>query len=83
MPAQERLELLLSEMIHNHGSTVSKTPDKFALPLTNQELAQLLAISPEHLCRVLKAMEQEGLIKRDRGTVIVANPSQFPQKSVD
>ena len=83
MHAQERLEFLLSEMIHDQESIVSKTPDKFALPLTNQELAQLLAVSPEHLCRVLKGMEKKGLIRRDRGTVIVNNPSRFPQKPVD
>lgn len=83
MSAQERLEFLLSDMIHDQEATDSTIPNTFTLPLTNQELAQLIAISPEHLCRVLKGMEKKGLIRRDYGKVIVTNPSGFPQKSVD
>jgi CRP-like cAMP-binding protein len=80
MSAQERLEFFLSDIIANKEAMVSKAPDNFALPLTNQELAQLLAISPEHLCRVLKGMEEKGLLRRANGTVIVTNPSGIPQK---
>ena len=85
MSTRERLELLLSDMIHNQEVIVSKTLDKFTIPLTNQELAQLLAVSPEHLCRVLKGMEKKGLIRRDSGkaTVTVTNPSSFSQKLAD
>jgi CRP-like cAMP-binding protein len=83
MSAQERLEFLLSDMIHNKVAIDSTLPDTFTLPLTNQELAQLLAISPEHLCRVLKGMAKKGLIRRDYGKVVVTNPSSFLQKSMD
>lgn len=83
MSAPERLEFFLSDIICNQEAMVSKTPDNFALPLTNQELAQLLAISPEHLCRVLKGMEEKGLLRRANGTVIVTNLSCFTQKLVD
>ena len=83
MSAQERLEMLLSDMIRNEEAIASKAPDKFSIPLTNQELAQLLAVSPEHLCRVLKGMEKKGLIARENGAVIVTNPPRFPAKLAD
>ena len=83
MSAQERLESLLSDMIHNQEAFASKAPDKFSIPLTNQELAQLLAVSPEHLCRVLKGMGKKGIIMRENGAVIVTNPPRFPGKLVD
>jgi CRP-like cAMP-binding protein len=41
------------------------------LPLTRVEIAQLLAITPEHLSRVLNVMEQEGIIRRDKGTILI------------
>jgi CRP-like cAMP-binding protein len=57
-------------------------PDSFSVPLTNQELAELLVITPEHLCRVLKEMEQKGLVRRDNGSLIVADPAGLMQTAV-
>jgi CRP-like cAMP-binding protein len=50
-------------------------PLRLELPLRNWELAQLLAITPEHLSRVLKELEGEGLVERRRGWLILPNPS--------
>src|SRR3990170_2990163 len=45
------------------------------LPLMHKELAQLIAVTPEHLCRLLREMEQQGIIKRNKGLVVVKDPS--------
>jgi CRP-like cAMP-binding protein len=60
-------------------TTGSGTPGNFTLPITNQELAQLLMITPEHLCRVLKGIEQKGLIKHDKGVLVVTDPAGLLQ----
>jgi CRP-like cAMP-binding protein len=39
-----------------------------------KELAQLIAITPEHLSRLLKELEQQGILKQDNGWVILTDP---------
>jgi CRP-like cAMP-binding protein len=80
LEAHERLEQLLSDMIREQAPGRSETT-AFSLPLTNQELAQLLAITPEHLCRILKKMEREGLVRHDGGMLTVTDPAGLLQKS--
>ncbi len=82
MAAGERLASLLVDMVREMWPPGSVTPDSFSVPLTNQELAELLVITPEHLCRVLKEMEQTGLVRRDNGSLIVADPAGLLQKAV-
>ncbi len=77
-----RLMRLLADTVSEMGTLRFGTPDSFELPLTNQELAQLLVITPEHLCRVMKRIEQKGLIKRNNGTLIVTNPAGIMQTSM-
>ncbi|WP_293368684.1 Crp/Fnr family transcriptional regulator [Nevskia sp.] len=40
---------------------------RMELPLKYRELAQLISVSPEHLCRTLASMQKEGLILREKG----------------
>lgn len=78
MSAQERLEQFLCDMI-NELNPVGAGPVSVSLPLNNQELAQLLAITPEHLCRVLKKMELKGMIRREHGILTVTDPESLEQ----
>ncbi len=77
LSARKRLLVFLSGIIRDLAGVAISTHETFALPLTNQDLAQLLAITPEHLCRVLKGLEDDGLLKRDSGTVILTNFKSF------
>ncbi len=77
LSARKRLLVFLSGIIRDLEAAASSTHETFALPLTNQDLAQLLAITPEHLCRVLKGLEDDGLLKRNSGTVILTNSKSF------
>jgi CRP-like cAMP-binding protein len=76
MSAQDRLKQFLCDLIDEQKSVGSNLTG-FSLPLNNQELAQLIAISPEHLCRVLKEMELNGLIKRDKGMLLIPDPAEL------
>ena len=76
MSAQDRLKRFLCDLIDEQKSVGSNLTG-FSLPLNNKELAQLIAISPEHLCRVMKRMEQNGLIKRDKGMLLIPDPAEL------
>jgi CRP/FNR family transcriptional regulator len=76
LSAKDRMKRFLRDMIDDQNPVESK-PNSFSLPLTNKELAQLLAITPEHLCRVLRAMKQQGLIRCAKGVLTVTDPSSF------
>ncbi|HUI44433.1 MAG TPA: Crp/Fnr family transcriptional regulator [Nitrospirota bacterium] len=72
LSAKDRIKHILRDMIDDQNLAVPELSD-FSLPLTNKELSQLLAITPEHLCRLLKQMRQEGLISRVKGVLTVTD----------
>jgi CRP-like cAMP-binding protein len=41
------------------------------------EVAQLLALTPQHLCRLIRQMENEGIILRKKGWLILLKPKRF------
>jgi predicted transcriptional regulator len=54
---------------------------KMHLPLKHREIAQLIAVTPQHLSLVLRQMEVEGTIRREKGWVIVRNYQRLYQPS--
>jgi CRP-like cAMP-binding protein len=50
---------------------------KLQIPLKLKELAQLIAITPEHLSRLLRELEQQGVISRNKGWLIMTDPCKF------
>ncbi len=72
IPAKQRMKHFLRDIIDDQylNGTASYG---FSVPLTNIELSQLLAITPEHLCRIMKELKQEGLIRSDKGVLTVTD----------
>lgn len=81
MPARDRLELFLRELILHHEEAESHKAIEFPIPLKGQELAQILAVTPEHLCRLLREMEEEGVVRRNKGALVIVDPAAFVTKS--
>jgi CRP/FNR family transcriptional regulator len=79
LSAEKRLMGFLSDTVREMDTLGPGSSDGFTLPLTNQELAQLLMITPEHLCRVMKKMGQKGLVRHGKGTLVVIDPSGLRQ----
>jgi CRP-like cAMP-binding protein len=78
MSAEDRVMRFLGDLVAGQTSS-GKIRTEFSLPLTNRELAELIAVTPEHICRVLKSMEHKGLIRRERSTLIIENPAELLQ----
>lgn len=72
---RERLERYLRRLASS--AAAGHGPVRVELPLRHWELAQLLAITPEHLSRVLRDLESEGLVERRRGWLVVPDPARL------
>jgi len=81
LSAEDRVMRFLGDLVA--GQTLSGNKRAaFLLPLTNRELAELIAVTPEHICRVLKTMERKGLIRRERRTLIIEKPAELLQRAL-
>jgi CRP-like cAMP-binding protein len=47
------------------------------IPLKQWEIAQVLAITPEHMNRLLKVLEEEGVIRRLRNILVLTQPEKL------
>jgi CRP-like cAMP-binding protein len=80
LPAIDRLKQLLYEIT----AEVQRSSDlhqrvKIQVPLKHLEMAQMIAITPEHLCRLLNKLEEEKIITRDKGSLIVNDTQRLKQ----
>jgi CRP/FNR family cyclic AMP-dependent transcriptional regulator len=69
----QRLRRVMRQLIAVFRLQPSDRGIRLRLPLHHWELARLIAVTPEHLCRLLKDLEREGIIRRDKGWVIVTD----------
>jgi len=49
---------------------LSNNEMRLQMPLKHWEVAELIAVTPEHLSRVLRQMETEGILRREKGWLI-------------
>jgi CRP-like cAMP-binding protein len=72
--SRHRLEFMLwgfvsdQQPIHGDHREV-----RLRLPLKQYEIAELIAVSPEHLSRLLKEMQREGVVRHDKGWLVVSD----------
>ncbi len=75
---QERLEQLLWQLVQVVQPDVTDgKPVRITMPLKYWEIAELIAVSPEHLCRVIRSMESQGTLRRDKGRLVVLEPEKL------
>jgi CRP-like cAMP-binding protein len=69
--AQNRLEQLLWQFCSVMGYNKSQKEIRLQLPLKKQEIAKLIAVTPEYLSLVVKRMQQKGVIRWQKGSLII------------
>jgi CRP/FNR family transcriptional regulator len=77
LSARKRLEHLLWQVIYAMKFDTDPTPDKISLPLKFLDLARLIGITAEHFSRVLRQMEEESVIRRENGALVILNPQEL------
>ena len=73
LSVQHRVERLLWQLISSMDLEEVQGEIRFDLPLKDWEIAELLAVTPEHLSRVLKRMGSEGMLRREKGRTVVVD----------
>jgi CRP/FNR family transcriptional regulator len=73
---QQRVEALLLTLARASSNGDVDRDFKLNLPLKHYEMAQMVNLSPEHFSRVLRALETQSVILRDRGWIVI--PSKSP-----
>ena len=69
--AQNRLEQLLWQFCSVLECNKSQKEIRLRLPLKKQEIAKLIAVTPEYLSLVVKRMQQKGVIRWQKGWLII------------
>lgn len=68
-----RLRAVLWRLASTARPPVKGMAVRMQLPLRQWELAEFIGVTPEHLSRLFRSMESDGLISRDKGWVIVGD----------
>lgn len=74
---RERIEQLIWKLSQAVELIPTAKGLRMQLPLKYRELAQLVAVSPEHLCRVLGVIEKDGLIRREKGWIYLPDRNRL------
>ena len=74
---RHRLEKFLWELVQTQNGSDKNKPIKIQMILKNWEVAQLLSLTPQHLCRLVKQMEKEGILMRKNGWMILSDPKKL------
>jgi CRP/FNR family transcriptional regulator len=82
LSARTRLERLLWCLISSLGSDHTQSEVKIEVPLKQLEIAQLIGVTAEHFCRMLKQMEVEGMLQRKKGWLIIKEPQKLCRSDV-
>jgi CRP/FNR family transcriptional regulator len=83
LPAPDRLADLFWELAHALELPTASGEILLRLPLKHWELAQLIAVTPEYLSRLLKKMQQDGIVRQNKGLVIIQNVDKLWHSSAD
>jgi CRP-like cAMP-binding protein len=71
--ARSRLANVLRRLTAFNGTTGNRNT-RVRLPLKRREMAELIAVTPEHLSRLLHALSKDGHIQFRNGWIIIPDP---------
>jgi len=77
LSGRQRLEKFLWKLAQAQNGGDQNRPTKIQMILKNWEVAQLLSLTPQHLCRLVKQLENEGVIMKKNGWVILPDPKKL------
>jgi len=77
LSARDRLLRKICEIAIAQYGSMTKGPLRIELPLSYTDLASAIVTTRQHLSRVLRRLEDENLIRRQRGGIVIPNVSRF------
>lgn len=76
LTARQRLEQLLWQL-SSLEPAAPPTQLRIQLPLKGHEIARWIAITPAYLCRLFEQLEADGLLRRNKGWLIIPDPQKL------
>ena len=76
LSTRDRLLSLISEALTKEAREAT-SPVRVILPLTYSELARAVVTTRQHLARVLKQLENDNLVVRQKGWLVIPDPARF------
>ncbi len=80
-PAKARVAALLLEIRNRMRMTDTTIGNAFALKLTQEEVGDATGLTAVHVNRMLRQLEDEGLIARENGRVTLLNEAQLARSA--
>jgi CRP-like cAMP-binding protein len=77
LSTRERLLRLIGEVVAAEQRSAVEGSLRVALPLRYTELARAIVTTRQHLSRVLKQLEDENLIRREKGWLVIPDLNRF------
>ena len=81
LSGRQRLEKFLWDLVQTEDGSDIKGPRKMQMTLKNWEVAQLLSITPQYFCRLMRQLEGEGIVRRKEGWLIIPQPKRLFSRS--
>jgi CRP-like cAMP-binding protein len=79
--SMRRLEQVLRELVSISNAVAepatARREIRLELPMKHYEIAALIAVTPEHLSRLLHHLESEGRIRLESGVIVVPDPAKL------
>jgi CRP-like cAMP-binding protein len=73
----ERIEMFLAELARMGTSKLSDGSLRLHVPLTVEEIGQAVCLGREHVSRLISSLEKEGVIRRDKGWILIPTESRL------
>jgi CRP-like cAMP-binding protein len=77
VPVPRRVELRLVDLVHQYGMDRSGPVD---IPLTQEDLAELCGASRTTVNRILRGLEDDGLVTVSRGHIVIPEPDRLRRR---
>ena len=75
--ARSRLQNFLGRLTEVCKVQTDGKRSRVLLPLKRKEVAELIAVTPEHLSRLLNELSRDGLLQLRRGWIVIPDPQAF------
>ncbi len=77
LTGRERLQCLMLQFITAFQLNGRAHDMRLRFPLRHWEVARVISVTPEHLSRLLRALEDEGILQRHKGWVVVGDVNRL------
>jgi CRP-like cAMP-binding protein len=72
LPCQDRLMLFLRQFLLELKP--KDLAQEIEIPLKHHELADMIGVTPQHFCRILQSLEEQGILRRFKRTLFIIQP---------